>query len=132
VYVGTVVGEDSTSHEENRYYTVAVEHSIGGAAGETQLIATGLWDGTCGIRLEVGARYLLLPDTEPAAMERMSGPSIGLCSFPRRVIRDATFISQVLALTAVESDGWGQVKTRGAAGRGECSCSWPPAASGGD
>jgi hypothetical protein len=125
VYVGTVVAEDSTSHHEFRYYTLDVEHSIGGARSDTQRIATQLEGPSCGARLNVGARYLMLPVANPQTMEEMGAPSINLCWERRQAIQDAGFISQLLAATAVEGQGWAEVKSRVLPERG-CSCSGVP------
>ena len=110
-YIGSVQAEDSTSHEEFRRYTIEVVSTLAGEPRETRTVATGKHDGTCGIRLQIGRTYLLLPFITGSSVESAGAPLLSLCSVLWQVISDPLVISQVMGTTAATAYSWGEVKT---------------------
>jgi len=112
VYVGTVVSVDSTArYEEFRFFTLAVEQTIRDMPDTTTVVASR-WDGAaCGIELEVGQTYLMMPNARSLDARELGVPTIGLCDPPWLIEKIPEIIEGLLAATPVSAVSWGDLKS---------------------
>ena len=84
--------------------------SIGGATGATTQIATYKSSAACGVCLELGTQYLMIPNVESSLAREIDIPSIELCGLPYELVTDRDVVDDVLRMTAVIPCTWAIVQ----------------------
>ncbi len=111
-FTGTIISVDAASEDRPwRIYRVRAVEVFLGSPDSLSTIATGAGDADCGITLEIGATFLLLPYAEGTMFEEYGMPYVGLCAPPSRVSDLSGVLEGLRRRTVVTRARWADVKS---------------------